>query len=810
MKRNPNRSFNSKLLFLLLGLAAFSPQGVSQAYLYFQDSPSDEYYDYSWMELTAPSELERKGNDLRKFPVESVTPAKQGVNSLRLTWTSNTGGDWVAIAAGTNWTEKDISATDTLRFWLYATDGMNSADLPLVFMEDVDNVKTTKHDFSSWCSDLPAGEWTRVIIPMELFLDAGDPVDFTRIKTIGFAQNNADGAQHTLFIDNMQVFTGNGTFPAPSVPQGLSATPYDSHVELRWNSNPETSLSYYYVKRSHDGGITFNTVATTFAEDTFCIDHVGELGTQVNVHYSIIAANSSGENSGPSDTVTATTRVFTDEELLDMVQQYTFRYFYDFAHPVSGMTRERNTSGDIVTTGGTGFGIMALLVGIERDFITREQGIQQMQKILDFLENADRFHGAWPHWLDGNTGEVVPFSTYDNGGDLVETGFLVEGMLTARQFFNQGTSEELEIVQKITTLWEEVEWDWYRRNNSDVLYWHWSPDYEWQINMQIRGWNEASIIYMLAIASPTHGIPPSLWDSGWAGMSYYVNGKTFYGYKLDVGWDNGGPLFFAHYSFLGFDPRDKKDTYANYFSNNRNHTLINRAYCIDNPLNFTGYGENCWGLTASDDPFGYMAHEPVTGRDNGTITPTASLSSMPYTPEESMDALKYMYRDLGKHIWGYMGFYDAFNQELDWYTTSYLAIDQGPVIGMIENFRSQLLWNNFMANEEIQPMLDEIGFTEDITTGIHGTTEKHGLLVVPNPVQGDSYVVFNLKTATKTTLILSDLSGRTVAVLIPGNYLPAGEHRFDLEKSGLGPGTYFIRLVPEGFPPESVKIVVHE
>ena len=409
----------------------------------------------------------------------------------------------------------------------------------------------------------------------------------------------------------------------------------------------------------------------------------------------------------PSDTVEAATRVFSDDELLDMVQQYTFRYFWDFADPASGMARERNTSGNTVTSGGSGFGIMAMLVGIERGFITRDQGIARMQKILTFLENADRFHGAWSHWIDGNTGHVIPFSQQDNGGDLVETGFLVQGLLAARNYFNHDTPAEQGIAQKITDLWEAVEWDWYRQNNSNVLYWHWSPDNNWAINMQIRGWNEAAIIYILAIASPTHGVPASLWQTGWAGNSNYVNGKTFYGYKLDVGWDKGGPLFFAHYSFLGFDPRHKKDAYANYFINNRNHTLINRAYCIDNPQNFTGYSENCWGLTASDDPDGYMAHEPVSGRDNGTITPTASLSSMPYTPEESINALKYLYRNLGKKIWGPMGFYDAFNQKRNWYTTSYLAIDQGPIIDMIENYRSQLLWNNFMANTEIQQALDD-------------------------------------------------------------------------------------------------------
>jgi hypothetical protein len=287
-----------------------------------------------------------------------------------------------------------------------------------------------------------------------------------------------------------------------------------------------------------------------------------------------------------------------------------------------------------------------------------------------------------------------------------------------------------------------------------------------------------------------------------------VNGKTFYGYKLDVGWDKGGPLFFAHYSFLGFDPRHKKDAYANYFINNRNHTLINRAYCIDNPLNFTGYNENCWGLTASDDPDGYMAHEPVSGRDNGTITPTASLSSMPYTPEESINALKYLYRNLGKKIWGPMGFYDAFNQKRNWYTTSYLAIDQGPIIDMIENYRSQLLWNNFMTNTEIQQALDDIGFTEDLATSTSDINTDIELAAMPNPMRHRGMVEFNLKQSRNASLYLKDLSGRTVSVLAENRYYTEGRHQIPIDNSNLAPGIYLLKLVTGNNDSQIIKLVI--
>jgi exo beta-1,2-glucooligosaccharide sophorohydrolase (non-reducing end) len=798
-----------KSISLLLLLLCFSIRSNSQVFLYFQDSPSADYYDFSWMELTSPSELERKGTDLRKFPVESVIPPVQGINSLRLKWKSVSGGDWVAIAAGNNWTEKDLSGADTLLFWLYSVEGLNSADLPRIFMEDINNVRSTKQLFSSWCDNLAGGQWVRVKVPMSLFLGAGDPVDFTKIKTIGFAQNTLDGIQHTLLIDNMRVFTGSATSPAASRPAGLSATGYDSHIELRWNPVPEAFVSGYTIQRSVNGGASFSMLGVTGKTDTLFTDYVRDLGTPATAYYRVFALNASGEMSPASDTVHASTRAFTDDELLNMLQQYTFRYFWDFAHPASGMARERNTSGNIVTTGGSGFGIMALLVGIERGFITREQGIVRMQKVLAFLQSADRFHGAWPHWIDGNTGKVVPFSAQDDGGDLVETGFLMEGLLTARQYFNHATAEEQDLVQKITGLWNGVEWDWYRQNNSNVLYWHWSPDYGWAINMQIRGWNEAAMIYMLAVASPTHGVPASLWQSGWAGNPGYLNGKTFYGYKLYVGPDEGGPLFFTHYSFLGFDPRHKKDDYANYYVNNQNHTLINRAYCIANPLGFTGYNENCWGLTASDDPDGYLAHEPVAGRDNGTITPTASLSSMPYTPVESMNAFKYLYRNLGKNIWGPMGFYDAFNQDRNWYATSYLAIDQGPIIGMIENYRSQLLWNNFMANPEIQQALDAIGFTDDVTTGIPNIGRNTDLVAMPNPMHQQGTIQFNLDSPQPVSLYLQDLSGRTVSVLFQDRYSLQGINRVPVEIQGIEPGIYVLKLVTSGKISDTIKLI-HE
>jgi len=398
----------------------------------------------------------------------------------------------------------------------------------------------------------------------------------------------------------------------------------------------------------------------------------------------------------------------TDEALLTLVQQKTFAYFWDYAHPTSGMARERLGSGDIVTSGGTGFGIMALIVGIERGFITRQEGLDRITRIIGFLETADRFHGVWSHWINGSTGKAIPFSTNDNGGDLVETSFLIQGLIAFRQYMNPAVTAEQTIINRINTLWQTVEWDWYTRGGQKVLYWHWSTDKEWAMNMPIKGYNEALITYFLAAASPTHSINADVYHQGWAGNGSMKNGKAFYNINLPLGYDYGGPLFFAHYSFLGLNPKNLSDTYADYWTQNVNHTRINLAYSVANPLNYVGYGEGSWGLTASDNHDGYSAHSPTN--DLGVITPTAALSSFPYTPEQSMKALTFFYYELGDRLWGDYGFYDAYNLTQGWTASSYLAIDQGPIVIMIENYRTGLLWNLFMSAPEVTTAKTKLGF----------------------------------------------------------------------------------------------------
>jgi hypothetical protein len=414
-------------------------------------------------------------------------------------------------------------------------------------------------------------------------------------------------------------------------------------------------------------------------------------------------------------------QILTDSQLLDTIQHLTFQYFWDGAEPVSGLARERfhvdgiypQDDKHIITSGGGGFGLMALVVGMERGFITRDQGILRLQKIIDFLEKSDRFHGAWPHWLNGETGKVKPFSRKDNGGDLVETAYMVQGLLTVRPYLSTENAVEADLQKRITKLCNEVEWDWYQKGGEAVLYWHWSPDYGWEMNHHIRGYNECLITYVLGASSITHPITPDAYHQGWA-RGGNISGENYkYELLLDLNHNGaaefGGPLFWSHYSYLGLDPRNLKDAYSEYWKHNVNHTLIDYHYCVENPHNFKGYGENCWGLTASYSIQGYSAHSPA--RDLGVISPTAALSSFPYTPVQSMQAARFFYDSLRAKLLGPYGFYDAFSMEENWFPQRYLAIDQGPIVVMIENHRTGLLWDLFMSNKEVQTGLNLLGFS---------------------------------------------------------------------------------------------------
>lgn len=413
-------------------------------------------------------------------------------------------------------------------------------------------------------------------------------------------------------------------------------------------------------------------------------------------------------------------RTLTDAALIDSVEHRTFRFFWEGAEPNSGMTPERihmdgdypQNDADVVTSGGSGFGLMALLVGMHRGWITQAEGVGRVEQIVGFLERADRYQGAFPHWWYGHTGRTKPFSTYDDGGDLMETALLIQGLLCTRQYLQKAIVGEQQLIKRIDRLWQEVNWNFYRKDGEQVLYWHWSPTYGWKMDFPVHGYNECLIMYVLAASSPTHPIPPSVYHQGWAQGGAIVSPHTVEGIPLHLRYQGGeaGPLFWAQYSFTSLDPEGLRDEYCNdYFQEMRNLTLVNRAYCIRNPKGWKGFGSDCWGVTASYSPGGYYAHAPTESEDRGVISPTAAISSIVYTPQQSLQVMRHLYA-MGDAVWGRYGFYDAFSESEDWFPRYYLAIDQGPIVAMIENYRTGFLWRLFMSHPDIQRGLQALGF----------------------------------------------------------------------------------------------------
>jgi exo beta-1,2-glucooligosaccharide sophorohydrolase (non-reducing end) len=653
-------------------------------------------------------------------------------NGLRLQWQSATGGDWhVAIEVHTGYGKQEFQG-DSLFFWCYSETELTREASPRIALQDSDGIGTPEILLLGDLPNIPAKKWVRVQLPFKSFVspvkDTSDRIFHPgKLNRISIVQGLDDNQPHTVYIDEITVEDASKNSTAPPAPAGLSAKGYDRHVDLTWTRENDPSVRYYKLYRSLDGA-NYSPIGIQKNHLGRYEDFIGASGK--TAYYKISAVNSDYKESPLSAPVSASTHEMTDDELLTMVEEGCFRYYWEGAHPNAGMALEI-TPGDpnLVAVGSSGFGVMAITVGVERGFITREQGVDRMLKIVHFLDHADRFHGVWPHFLDGRTGKAVAyFGKYDDGGDSLETALLTQGLLVARQYFDHDTPKEREVRDTITKLWRGIEWDWYRqRPDSDFLYWHWSPDHTFHINHPLIGWNETMIAYLLAISSPTHAVPPSMYYTGWAGQSqravgyrqgwsrttqgdHYANGNTYYGHKLDVGEGSGAELFFTQFSFFAFDPRGKHDKYTNYFKNNRNICLIAHDYAIENPRHFKGYGDNAWGRSAGVNVAGGRS-EPRD--DNGTLNIMASLGCFPYTPEESMKALKHYYRDLGAKTWGIYGFRDGFNETENWYSDVYMALNQAPIVIMIENYRTGLVWKNFMKNPEIEPALEKIGFKKD-------------------------------------------------------------------------------------------------
>ncbi len=771
----------------------------AQGFRVFRDGNGYNFWDPSYGVGSLGSALEVVNGS--KLPVD-VSTKWRGTSALRLRWTSASGGDWVAGVASLGWTPFDANALDSLVWFAYSAAAIPASDLPLVLVEDSYNRRSVGQSMSAYNpGGVPAGQWTRLVMPLGPIKANPGTADMSLVNKAFFKQNNAAalGVQRTMWIDELRFVAADATPPA--TPTNLRGSAWQHHVDVSWDIPTPADVESHRIERLVNGAWTPVTWADT--RDGGAMVWLGAPGVACTLR--VVAEDWSFRESPPGPSFELYTRVLSDADFMEMVSRATFRYFWEFAHPVSGLARERTSSGDVCASGGTGFGLMCIPVGVERGWISRAQGTARVLQVLNFLATTTERHwGAYPHWINGVTGQHVGFlGPNDDTVDIVETAFVAQAFLTLRQYFDGAGADEVQIRALCTQLWQDIEWDAFKAAGSNTLSWHRSPTTG--LGGGVSGWNEAMIVYLLGIASPTHPVPPVTYSAGWARNGGMVQTGTYYGKRLYVGPAYGGPMFFAHYSFLGFDPRAKHDAYANYFTHNRNQALVQVAYAAANPRGYIDYSANSWGLTASDEPNGYSAHAPYSN-DNGTLTPTAALASMPYVPQQALAAGRHFYETWGPLLWTFRGFKDAFNVDWGWFASDEIAIDQGPIVVMIENLRSGLLWNRFMRNPEVTAAMTAVGFVTDSTavTGAPESVAPRALRMAasPNPSTGPVLVDFEQPVAGEVTLEVYDLAGRRVSGLHPGR-MSAGRHALDWDgrdETGraAAPGVYLVRLTAAG------------
>jgi hypothetical protein len=783
-------------LFLILSFAC-----KAQEVLFFSEGTDNSYYDQgivdtgnlgnSVFEHTFPPGLPQY-ND--KVPCSTI--AYKGSTSLKFNYTSAPNGNWKVSIFRSGWSSVDLTGMDSLSFWVYSSGGVPSYALPMIGLVAVktggtSDVSSKLYRLSDFNITIPAARWTRIAFPVSIIRNDSENslLNFSAVKGVIFNQSETNNTSRTLYLDEITAYKSIDLVPPVS---NLSATGYDSHAELTW-TRPLDNLSYR-IQASYDGGKSF--ILRDETDSGFYLDFVPAEGRNSGVIYRVTSV-AGGKESAYKE-ATASIRDFSDDELLDMVQRYTFRYFWEGAHQTTGMALERTDGGSTtVASGATGMGLMAMVAAFDREYKPGEVVKDRILKILTFLETCDRHHGAWSHWYNAGTAHTQPFSADDDGGDIVETSYVAQALIALKNYFSGNDVKSLQIREKADLLWKGIDWNWYRQGGQNGLFWHWSPTVGFKMNMKVTGWNECLVTYIMAASSPTHGIPAEVYTQGWARNGNMVSKRSFYNTDISLSPDWGGPLFWIHYSHLGINPHNLSDIYADYWKEHVNTAKIQYAYALANPRGWYHYGEKCWGLTASDDPYGYTAHQPVSN-DNGTISPTAALSSIPYLPDEAMKALKYFYRDRGKELFGPYGFWDAFNDNLHWVKKACLGIDQGPVMVMIENYRTGLLWKNVMKDNDVQTGLKKLGFSYVSTALSPESGIDKKIKIYPNPCSGKLHIntsgswrklKFSLFSPDGICILTKNLTFVSRNEIVDCSFLSNGLYIVSLEADGYSSGS---------------------
>jgi hypothetical protein len=529
---------------------------------------------------------------------------------------------------------------------------------------------------------------------------------FTLSRSVFSAKNQADFDNWKASAQDLRYGLRDG--------ESIRALPRQLRVDLIWSPG---KLPHYEVARAAQANGPWEVLPNPTPEFHLYSDYIGEAGQQYFYRVRNVRLSKAGQvvDSGDwSDVVSAVSLPFERNGFVSEVQEAAVRFYFEEAHPVSGLSQEGAPGwGDTSAVGSTGMGMANIIVGVHRGFVTREQGVALALKMLRFLDQKTETQaGAFAHWMDGTTGAARKFGSNGTAADLVETSFLIQGAILLREYFNGSSAEEREIGAIATRLAAEVQWPQFMvdQPTGPVMMWHWDsvvgPG-----ELPIRGFHEGMMPYILGIGSQTYPIPAKSFYTGWYHPQHQLGTtRTDFGIEHGLGRGIGWPLFFAHYSHIGFDPRVIRYKGKTYFEHFVDATKVHEAYARSRASEFKGY-DTVWGLAASTSPDGYKAHRPGKD-DSGTIATTAALSSMPYLPDAVLNCMESMYLDYGSRIWGCYGFYNAFNPTRDWVGEKYIGIELGPIAPMIENHRSGLLWRLFMQAPEVQRALERLRATD--------------------------------------------------------------------------------------------------